>query len=299
MIKVHLANILLICVLGTLLLWPELKIEPPIDESVRTAYQSVCQITSETQEGSASGVLLESGYVLTAAHVIDRNQDGKIDDHEKVVKLTFPSNEFETTATTLYCSDMREGLDIAILKPKDNIPLMGVKLMSAKEYWKLKIGTPVYTIGMQSGQPRANVTDGRIITTPKDKSHHRNSANSYYGNSGGGVFIGNKLVGIASQLGLGQHRLMVPIFSADHKRRVLMQVGTVSVPYQVPLANQSIHVSAPAVRDFVNTGKYDGEPLWERPVKCPYEDYYSVMGFNAALALFLLLVFKVMRRRWS
>lgn len=298
MIKIHLANILLICFLGTLFLWPEFKIEPQIDKSVSTAYQSVCQIT--TGKAAGSGVLLESGYVLTASHCIDRNLNDKLEDNEKVVKLTFPNIKFETDADVVHVGKVQE-TDIAILKPREHPPLIGVKLMSSEEYNKLNTGAPLYTIGMQSGLPKANITDGRLIDSPSGESRHRNSSNTYKGNSGGGVFIGDKLVGIASQVGVGEHHLYIPIFHVKEHERMLSfrQIMKLPVPYTFPMANQSVHVPVPAIRGFLGSKEFETDPLWEEPIKCPYEEYYSVLAFNAGLAAFLMLIFLVMRKRWK
>lgn len=293
--RIHLANVLLICVLGTLLLWPNIK-EPIIHRSVSTAYDSICMISSDALLGNqffASGVLLESGYIITAAHVVDRNMDGVIDDNERFVDIKFPAlGEEVFLAETIAVSKTPGTLDVAILNPTEAIWLPGVKLTSDEEYWSTKIGAPLYTIGMQNGDYPGNITDGRMIEMKPSSNSHRNSANSYFGNSGGGVFIDNKLIGIASAVGIGRQRLQVPIFSG------MRQVGVAIVPYSVPLANSSLHVPAPSIRQFLVENDLE-EALWEAPTRCPYEAYFAVALFNLILAAWLFLIFKLMRRWMS
>jgi hypothetical protein len=285
-LKIHFANILLICVLGTLLLWPEIS-EPIVHESVSTAYDSICIITSNSTY--ASGVLLESGYILTAAHVIDQNLNGIIDPEERIFNLKFHAIDFEVKAESIIVGDPRVDLDIAVIKPLKKVPLPGVRLMSASDYWKLKIGTPVYTIGMQNGEYPGNITDGRIISMNISHSH-RNSANSYFGNSGGGVFKDDLLIGIAVAVGFGVRELNMPVFSPDGH-----QVGMVIVPYTVPLANSSRHTPASSIINLLREAHLMDLVLEERPAECPYKDYYAAMAFNTFLIIALLLAFKFMQ----
>ena len=137
---------MLICALGTLALWPQTDERfQVVHESVNEAYNSVCQISSSTEVGeiTASGVLLESGYILTAAHVIDLNRNGILDPGEGTATVTFPNaGHFTARVTTILCSNMKD-LDVALLRPEVRIPLPGVKLLSDKEYRNMKIGTPI------------------------------------------------------------------------------------------------------------------------------------------------------------
>jgi hypothetical protein len=242
----------------------------------------------------ASGILLESGYILTAAHVVDRNMDGILDKNEKFTNVKFPAlGNGEIKVETIAISKTPNKLDCAILLPTEPIDLPGVKLMSDEEYWSTKIGTPLYTIGMQNGSYPGNITDGRMIEMNLGTNAHRNSANSYFGNSGGGVFINNKLAGIASAVGMGRQTLQVPVFGPNGGLR-----GMATVPYTVPLANISLHVPVPSVRQFLVENDLE-DALWEEPVRCPYHEYFAAGLFNVILAAWLFLIFKLMRRWMS
>lgn len=280
---------MLICVLGTLFLWPKLK-EPVNYDNINVAYDSICMITSGTGENRfiASGVLLESGYVLTAAHVVDRNFNNKIDDNERFITVKFPAlGDKEIQAEAIASDDVLE-LDLAILNPQEEIDLPGVRLMSNEDYWNIKIGTPLYTIGMGNGEYPGNITDGRMIEMDRHSNAHRNSANSYFGNSGGGVFVDEELVGIAVAVGMGRQELRMPVFTPQGR-----QVGMVMVPYNIPLANSSRHVPATSIRNFL-ASHYLDDVLWEAPRQCPYTPYLAVAVFNLVLASLLFLVYGVL-----
>lgn len=284
--RIHLANILLICVLGTLLFWPKFE-KQVAHESVSTAYDGICMIT--TGNHIASGVLLESGYVITAAHVVDQNSNGKIDPNEETFTLKF-SNLKEYQAKVLFIGDQDTKQDVAILLPTEGIPLLGVKMMSDEEYEELKVGTPIYTIGMQNGSFPANITDGRIVSMPYGSNAHRNSCSTYFGNSGGGVFVGDKLIGIATAVGMGRLSMSLPVFGPDGS------MAFINVGYTVPLASASLHVPITSTREFLTSNNLE-DALWEKPVRCPYEAWFAVVGFNAVLVLWLILIFRLMRRR--
>lgn len=288
--RIHFANVLLICALGTLILWPDIKL-PIRHRSVNTAYSSICAIT--TGNLSASGVLLESGYVLTAAHVVDHNMNGKIESSEKFFNINFPTlNNYKVQAEVVLTSDDPNKLDIAVLKTLKKIPLKGVSLISEDLYWRIKIGQPLFAIGMLNGRSPGNITDGRMIDMSPPATHpfkHRNSANSYYGCSGGGVFVGDKLIGISSAVGLGEQYLMMPVFTP--KKQLL---GYVQVPYEVPMSNDSIHVPAPAIQAFLEKHGLN-DVLWHRPVKKFYEPYLAVIIFNLVLGTCLFLSFKIIK----
>ncbi len=290
--KLCFVNTLIMCVLGSVIFWPTKPIRI-VKPEIYTAYSSVCMITSGTKEEgfTASGVLLESGYILTAAHVVDKDFDGEIDDKEVPLKIKFPllpGKEFD--AHVIATSYDPTKLDIAILRPDKIIPLNGVKLISDNDYWLIQIGDPLYTIGMQNGGFPSNITDGRMIFMDPHSNSHRNSANSYYGNSGGGVFIKNKLIGISSAMGIGVQRLIMPIFAPNG-----ILIGRVSVPYNVPLANFSMHTSAPAIRKFILSQKMK-QVLIEKPYNCPYKIYYDVILINIVLLLWSIILYLLLLR---
>lgn len=284
--RIHLANSILLCLLGTLAFWPNVK-PSNVYGSLEDSYSSVCLVECADGSGTGSGVLLESGFILTAAHVIDNNQNGILEDDEKKVILYFPNIQFITAAEAVMVSTEKDEVDIAVLDPSITVPLRGSRLMTIDDYRDLPVGTPSVTIGMPMGMMPANITDGRLISKDPSSRIHRNSANSYMGNSGGGVFVNNQLAGILVRLSYDRGMIRMPIYE---ERK---QVGEVMVPYIIPMSNNSFHTSAPAIADYLDRAGMI-EILKPNMSIYPYQEYIAVVIFNLILIVWLILIFKLM-----
>ena len=181
-----LTTLLLTLLPTTLLASPD--IHPPI----ANAYQSTCAIQSNSRT-RGTGVLLDNGYVITAAHVVDTNGNGKLDEKERLVELKFYSPKpLEISGWVILLGDpaCKHRVDIAVIVPENPI----YSKVSVTET-PPSIGTPVFTIGHPLGEP-PTITDGRI--SHPNKKGGRSSIPVYSGNSGGGVFLSDSqnLVGI-------------------------------------------------------------------------------------------------------
>jgi len=297
--KILLCIVLWTISLGAFYVLPTPQKHPELSQEF-SFYSSVCEISTGTRMGS--GVLLESGYILTVAHNIDINSNGELDDNEKLINAHFHSTNFEVQLEVLAISDYTEDgeMDIAICKPAERVPLAGIRLCRNKEYWSdVKIGTAVRVIGMTNGQTPANITDGRLITRYRTEDLHRNSANSYFGNSGGGVFTEDGLlIGISARVAAGQIPVVTPVIDP----RTGVPVGRVRTFIAVPIAGSSLHVSAPAINNFVIDQGYPEALV--RSAKCPlgpkWMYYLSWSGHFAASMLFLLsimMLFKKSKKR--
>lgn len=284
--RIALALVILICVLGNTLLWPDM-LPPTTHASVRNTYDNVCAVT--TGDSIASGVLLESGYILTAGHVADNNGNGMLDEDEKLLTVTFNQIDLEVQAEVLAVGSLWANLDIAILKPEQEIPLRGVRLMSDEEYWSLTVGTPVSAIGMTNGVSPANITDGRITILDPDRTMHWSSAPIWFGNSGGGMFAGEELAGITVAVGASDMAISLPIFHVDPEKRLIRHVGAVVVPLRIPVTSQSLYTPAPAIREFLLSNDL-AVALELAPFVWPYQEYYGACTFNVFLIVGLGLV---------
>lgn len=276
LLAVILSNFLLLYVLGTLLTYPNIK-SSKIAPNIEDQYSSVCMLT--TGNSAASGVLLESGYIITAGHVVDTDGDWKLGPDERVIEAYFPVLELAFKAEVLVIST--EDLDLAILWPESRVPLRGSRLIDPYEYGELRVGTQLTTIGMMQGAIPANITDGRLVEIDAS-ALHKNSANSYYGSSGGGVFVENRLIGISSAVGYDELNMEIPII--EHG----LPMGSASVLYRVPMANMSLHVSAPAIADFILENQMD-EVLTQVSV-CPIREYFPMLLFTALMLTWLSAV---------
>jgi hypothetical protein len=273
------------------LVWPQYPYSM-VNEDIESAYKSICQVSDD--DNYASGVLLESGYVLSAAHAIDRNEDGEIDDEEKHVRLNFSSIGFVTTATAVAVPSTFEqefeGLDIALLKPEKKVPLKGSRLLTDIEYEALKIGEPVTAMGLMNNDIPPNITQGNLVAINPFSNRHRCSTTIYYGSSGGGVFTkDNELVGISVAVRLGEVGLTIPIMD-PHSH---LMVGHLTTTIRIPLANSAVYTSATAIQEWLIDIDL-GEVLETHPTVCPYRDYFPAMLVVFLNLLGLLLVFKAL-----
>jgi S1-C subfamily serine protease len=157
-----------------------------VHPKIRNAYEGTCAITTNNSL-IGTGVLLENGYIVTAAHVVDHNDNKKLDDIEKKVTVYFFLTHLAVDCKVVAFGDVTktepEGvfLDIAVLEP-------AIKIKSKVKFRKGQtlIGTPIFAIGMTLGSPPC-ITSG-YINYPFNKYLGRASALIYKGNSGGGIF---------------------------------------------------------------------------------------------------------------
>ncbi|MEA5068898.1 S1C family serine protease [Bacillota bacterium Meth-B3] len=189
---------------------------------------------NSTQIAQGSGVVIEPGYVLTNAHVIEQGN---------TYEVALPSGE--TTQAKLVGSDF--STDLAVLKV-DSSELTPVKVGISSD---LLVGSTVIAIGNPGGTVLANTVTSGIVSALERTSvnaqnasraisyiQHDASINS--GNSGGGLFnINGELVGIntlkylgsgfsqAAFEGLG---FAIPIDMAYPIARDLIQFGKVQRP---------------------------------------------------------------------
>lgn len=212
-------------------------IHSDFDES----YSSVCHIHSGTRGPAASGVMLKSGYVLTAAHLIDDNENGKLDPKEMEWEVNFPSvngENFKTIGRPIAVSNHLSefSLDIAILRLDEKPPIAGVSLIEDLDYYNLKTGEPIDIIGMMNNRTPASITSGRISSF-RFKEAHRTNATAYMGSSGGGIFNKDQeLIGIETKVGIAKEYI--------HTARMI-------IPFVHYLPNISYYSPATRIRHFL------------------------------------------------
>lgn len=203
-------------------------------------HSAACKIS--TLDRTGSGILLDTGYVLTAGHVIDLDGSKKLEEPEKIVELIFynPDIKFGGTKTItgkVLAMINNDELDISIIQPLDPTPYKSsVKLVTDQEYDKIEFGTKVFTIGCPLGRPIVR-TDG-TIAHPILPHLENTSISILPGNSGGGVFnLDNNCLGII-KLGLQRrHKFMFQTFK-----------GIVIKTFHQTIPNSSNYVPANRIR---------------------------------------------------
>lgn len=165
------------------------KVQSRVTESFRTPLNASCLVATQMNH-YGTGVVLDTGYVLTAAHVVDDTGDMWLQPFERDVRLEFfgdHTGNFD--GRVVYFS--RE-LDFALIEADllDTIPSVSAR---AEE---TSLGEAVFTIGAARGHPPM-ISDGFIGET--NGTRHRTSCYVTGGNSGGGLFtkgVNPELVGI-------------------------------------------------------------------------------------------------------
>lgn len=190
-------------VIALLVVW---YLNQPIDTSrvelsKRASVNAACLIVKDNHTGS--GVLLESGYVLTAAHVVGHPED----EEERAVTLIFYGDIRRTfKGRVAYVSEEH---DFAFVEPLSIDFTSTIKLATVAPL----VGTNIYTVGAPLGKPLL-ISPG-IIGEGLD-GVGRTVCHIVWGNSGGGVFDSktNVLYGILNRVdtihAAGQFRTFVP-----------------------------------------------------------------------------------------
>lgn len=167
-----------------------------ISSDIKDAWNSTCKI--ETETGMGSGVVLNTGFIITAGHVVDSNQNGILEYNELTCTISFDNIADVQTGSVLYMGNhiTNDTNDIAIISIP-NPPQSNISLISNADYKQLDYGERVFVIGMTLGETR-RITDGRLDKIDGVKNH-RSSCGIAPGNSGGGLFKGSNLLGIIVQ----------------------------------------------------------------------------------------------------
>jgi hypothetical protein len=196
-------SVLLSAVLGALLVI-YLNQPPEYSRVVAAKRETVnasCLVRKENRTGS--GVLLASGYVLTAAHVVGEIEE----ENDRVVSIEFFGDIRRVyNGRVAYVS---ERSDFAFIEPI-NIDFKST-IMCAKVI--PKIGTEVHIAGAPLGKPLL-VSPGVIGESIPGLG--RTVCHAVFGNSGGGVFdsstkeVYGVLVRVEAFNAVGQFRVIVP-----------------------------------------------------------------------------------------
>lgn len=172
---------------------------PPYKKSFNSAVR--------INNGAGSGVLLQDGlHILTAAHVVDMNYNGHIDDRELDVEVTIGESSTIHSAILIRMgrwsgdSGFMPNNDLALIKLNSRVS--GGSQLSLLYS---DVGTEVYTIGCPMGSP-LHISTG-ILSVSGNNGLRRTSCPVYYGNSGGGLFSSSgEIIGILSMMDVDNTR---------------------------------------------------------------------------------------------
>jgi len=221
--------------------WPQPQ-SVNVNESVWSSYHATCRVTMNHARGQilGTGVTLNTGYILTAAHCVDVNMNDRVDPDERALDVEFFGSVASIqSASVVFCGTF-EGYDIAVLEvpepPESNVYLTDVEF-----------GEKVFAIGCTSGSD-PNISEGRASSDVKGLS--RAGLAVWRGNSGGGIWSQDEgLAGIVTRLGLGEMysrgQLVVPTENG-------LMIINMRQSFNVPLANWCEYVSAADIKECLD-----------------------------------------------
>jgi len=245
------------------------------------SFNSTCTIESGFAK-SGTGVILKSGYVLTAAHVVDLNMNGRISNRERNCTAIFRhGNRYK--ARVLYLGDQ----DFAILEIDDGF---FSKSSAVPSYKTPNLGDEVYTIGAMAGH-KPHISTGRVSTP--DMNSGRTSCAVHGGNSGGGVFANDgEQIGVIVAVGMKREydTARFPILSDDG-----VQIITATIARKTEVNNVSLYLPTENIRGELvakNLGfLLDVQP---QPSLLDYAtDRYFIDVFMVVLQLYVFLAFVI------
>jgi len=258
---------------------------------VKNAYHSTCKISGEL--GAGTGILLDTGYVLTAGHVVDKNFDGKLQLEELECQVEFfaPNTAQIITGTVIMIGDYinDSSQDVAVIALPLGSPVGSVSLISSETYGLLPYGEDVFTLGCpRSKSPK--LFSGLLEYSDIDSNIARASFTSIMGNSGGGVYSSNgSLIGIITE-NFGYYTdepvsMLVPI-PVEGGMIMMMGQGQVLQTHYAP--NWSQFVAAGQVRTVLANHNMDFviRPMTKIVRANPFVIYFAIL-FNAILVVVL------------
>jgi len=210
-----------IVIIGFYLLVKSFHTEPTKTYPLQNALSATCTIMGE-DSNIGTGVLLDTGYVLTAGHCIDLDLSGDLTHQERNIEIAFNGGERIVGARAVYLGSN----DFAILEPQEQIS-GGVKFNHV-----FSVGDEIHTIGAILGT-EPMIFDGHIGHWQDGWA--RASCFVSHGNSGGGIFSEEgEVVGIVHAVAT------VPLWSS-FEVPVITPDGTFSLYRSYALGGQEIN----------------------------------------------------------
>jgi S1-C subfamily serine protease len=249
------------------------------ENQIRSSFDSTCTVRTVFIGGFGTGTLLDTGYILTAAHVVDIDRDGKLTPDERTCIIQF-RGEDEIEARVVYLSSLES--DFALLEPAPGF--VGNKHLVASKR-AARLGEPIYTIGATAGHS-PHITNG-YISTP-DFGRGRASCFISGGNSGGAIISegGEHLgivvaVGVRHAMDMAQSRYM----TKDKKLRILQTM----VRRRVEVSSLCLFIPIEEVRLELMEKKL--RFLLDVPPQPSLSDYYLNHPFTTPAALIFLKLY--------
>lgn len=188
----------------------------------QNSYNAACAIKDKDMETMGSGCLLNNGLVITAAHVVDLNDDDIIEPDEKILKVEFGTGLITTAIVVQAGLPNFVRMDYALLEISEMPECIGLKITEDVP----QLGDNLFLISCPDGQ-ELQLTSG--LYTGRGCHDSICSVPIFPGSSGGAILNEKQeIVGIVSRIGNSVVSQSL-IFAADGP--VIIQ-GTNYINYQ-------------------------------------------------------------------
>lgn len=161
----------------------------------QNSYNAACAVKDRNMEIIGSGCLLDNGLVITAAHVIDTNDDDIIEADEKILNVEFGTGLITTAIVVQFGLPNFVRMDYALLEITERPKCNGLRITEEVP----KLGDNLYLISCPDGQ-ELQLTSG--LYTGRGNHDSICSVPIFPGSSGGAIFNEKQeIVGIVSRIG--------------------------------------------------------------------------------------------------
>lgn len=209
----------------------------------KSEYLATCNIHT-VDGGSGTGTLLSTGFILTAGHVVDWNNNKKMDDYERFVEVDF-LDRFGVVISEkcrVVVLKINNLVDFCILEPLNFHSIKSsIKLNSG---WDTKVGDPVFSIGCKLGRP-PSLSKGLVST--RDGGNYRASLNSFSGDSGAAIYnTEGQILGVVKAIPFAPstQSLVLPVISEEGGKPKITRSIVVAYTYFNRVPNWTTYSSS-------------------------------------------------------
>lgn len=253
-------------------------------ENILHSFSATCVVS--TASGRGTGIFVDTGYVLTARHVVDEDGDRVISQNERMCRITtFDGESYQARVVLL------GRYDFAILEVINFANFNTVKASIRKPM----LGEKIYTIGSTAGH-QLHITDG-YISLP-ELGHSRASCFISVGNSGGAIFDSDgESLGVVVSVGIRRMVDTIQFALPVSEDRTMLVVG--NIMRQTEVNSLCLFVQMSGIRHELEQRSL-GFLLDVQPQPSFFEKHFTRMVQSILLSLcqvslFLISVFYVRR----
>lgn len=262
------------------------QVDTGFDKSIRASYKNMCEIFDESGKRAGSGFVLDSGYVITAAHVVDGNRNYTNDEYV-YVSYSYYGAKFKAEVVLMGNYLLDKSRDVAVLKV-DGGKIGTARLLTSEQFDNLPKGTSVVCTGIAREEAR-DVSIGIYTGTNDSEGTITNPV--FFGYSGAGIFIKgtNQVIGIVTRLGFDSinERAIIDGITSDGKRFR----GRILIDRIVVMPNVTQFVTSNSIREFILENDLDEALIPIIKIGNPINPYLIALCFLVITSIAFMVIF--------